>query len=249
MKRVIFVGADGLGSKFIREFPEYMPTLRSGMLVLDMRTLLPSLSANNWRTIFTSVPSSVHGYCDYASEKPELEPATVIDIFSKIRKECGVVAAMYSWPVVGSLFDDTLDFDESCETDEDVFNTFTEIHQHAFDFMLVYFSSPDTEGHAHGWGSSQYLRACTTIDTYLSKILEIAQDDIVVFVSDHGGIRYSHGGHTLGEVEVPFAIFGSNRSFVNRPSTIMDVAPTILELLTLEQPVEWMGRSLLTAQT
>lgn len=82
---------------------------------------------------------------------------------------------------------------------------------------------------------------------------------IVIFVSDHGEELMDHGsmghGHTLFEeiLEVP-AIFVSSKTLpsgavMEDPASMIDVAPTILELLGLPAEPRFAGRGLLRALT
>lgn len=108
---------------------------------------------------------------------------------------------------------------------------------------------------------SQYSGEVTFMDSYLGWILDrlessgLRRNTLVVFVSDHGEEFMEHGGirhgRTLHEelLRVPmiFSLPGivPEGATPRTPVQLIDVAPTILDLLGLEAPGAMQGRSLL----
>ncbi|MCH2170038.1 sulfatase [Myxococcota bacterium] len=106
-----------------------------------------------------------------------------------------------------------------------------------------------------------YAADVMEVDRALSKMLDTLKDARVldstwiVLVSDHGeflgeGGRYLHGT-ALSElmVHVPLLLSGPNgqpREDLN-PVSIIDVAPTLLQLAGVKPPESWRGRSLVPA--
>lgn len=104
------------------------------------------------------------------------------------------------------------------------------------------------------------------VDTWVGKILEtlestgLHESTVVVFVSDHGeafgehriaGRRsYYHGKSLYDEtLRVPFIIRapkGVTRA-IDQPVMVIDVAPTLLDLMGIDRPQSFMGRSLVPA--
>ena len=95
-------------------------------------------------------------------------------------------------------------------------------------------------------------------DRYITQILDgleasgHADDTLVVLLSDHGEEIWEHGdyGHQDGVweqlVHVPLVVRQPGRPAgrVSRPVMLIDVAPTLLELLGLEVPTGWQGHNL-----
>ena len=111
------------------------------------------------------------------------------------------------------------------------------------------------------WDLGRYLRALYEADKQLKRLLDelrkrgLADDTIVIIVGDHGeafGHPHENYGHSYKvydeDVKVPLMIWnpvlfkGAGRS--PRISSHIDIAPTILDLLGVELPGEWQGRSL-----
>lgn len=107
-----------------------------------------------------------------------------------------------------------------------------------------------------------YYAHCTAIDKAVGdlidklKELDMMQNTIVVFTSDHGEMMGSHGGRPHGKqlawgesVEVPFLIKtpfnkSDNGSVVNAPITTPDILPTLLGLTDIKIPETIEGKDI-----
>lgn len=67
-----------------------------------------------------------------------------------------------------------------------------------------------------------------------------------MFLSDHGGIEFGHGGVTVDEMIVPWGITGpgiKKKGFkIEQPNNTVNTASTILYLLGVKQPLAWTGQ-------
>ena len=108
---------------------------------------------------------------------------------------------------------------------------------------------------------SLYAAEVSFMDGYLGRLLErldaadLRRDTVVVFLSDHGESLTQHGrighGDTLYDevlrvpliLSLPGVIPAGRR--VEAPVELVDVAPTVLDLLGAEAPPDLQGRSLL----
>ena len=69
-------------------------------------------------------------------------------------------------------------------------------------------------------------------------------DTHFMFLSDHGGIEYGHGGVTTDEMIVPWGIWGPGIRKGLRmaePNNTVNTAVVILSLFGVEKPLEWTG--------
>ena len=108
-----------------------------------------------------------------------------------------------------------------------------------------------------------YYASITLVDTQVGKLLDtldrldLADNTIIVFVSDHG---YHLGAHGLwqksdlfeGSARVPLIISAPSSEFekgkvAKSPTELVDLYPTLSELCGLEIPDHVMGKSLLPA--
>jgi 2,3-bisphosphoglycerate-independent phosphoglycerate mutase len=122
-----------------------------------------------------------------------------------------------------------------------------------FDFVLVNFANPDMVGHTGFLDAA--IRAVEAVDAGVAKIVAAtrAQGGAVIVTSDHGNCELMkdpatgqpHTAHTLNPVPLLYVNDADAKATIRPGGRICDVAPTMLELLGLPQPVEMTGRSLL----
>ena len=92
-----------------------------------------------------------------------------------------------------------------------------EMRSRPANYSFVHFANADAAGHAHTWGSSEYVAALKKVDEFLALILELAsthpelKDSTVVIVSaDHGGIGDNHGTNSdWHNYTIPFLTWGA----------------------------------------
>ncbi len=118
------------------------------------------------------------------------------------------------------------------------------------EFFLANFANADMVGHTGVMPA--VIRAIETVDASLATLLAAAEraGARVLITADHGNAEMmidpvTGGPHTAHTTNlVPFLTVGHDQPLRAR-GALCDVAPTILELLALDQPVEMTGRSLL----
>lgn len=125
------------------------------------------------------------------------------------------------------------------------------IRTQKFPFILVNFANCDMVGHTGVIEAAE--KAVNTVDCVLSKAIPVAYElgyDCLI-TADHGNaeqlIDFETGEafteHTLNPV--PFCLL-SRDSFELKPEgRLCDIAPTVLDLMTIEQPQAMTGQSLL----
>jgi 2,3-bisphosphoglycerate-independent phosphoglycerate mutase len=98
------------------------------------------------------------------------------------------------------------------------------------------------------------MRAVSTVDTQLGRVLQVAQEMgvAVVVTADHGTVEkwyYPDGAIDTGHTDspVPFVLVAPHLDGigVRDTGTLVDVAPTVLDLLGVDQPQAMTGASLL----
>jgi 2,3-bisphosphoglycerate-independent phosphoglycerate mutase len=121
--------------------------------------------------------------------------------------------------------------------------TLKRIKEHDDDFLLLNFANPDMVGH------TGVLQAA---DEGLGKLVKAirAKGGTVVVIADHGNAETMltedgkpHTQHTTNPV--PCIIVGDKDFKLRDGGVLGDVAPTLLELLGLNQPEEMTGKSLI----
>lgn len=118
------------------------------------------------------------------------------------------------------------------------------------DFLLCNFANADMVGHTGV--PEAIIRAVETVDRCLAQIVHTAERGGVrlLITADHGNCELMvdpetggpHTAHTNNPV--PFVAIGTPLRALRSGGALCDVAPTILELLGVDQPDEMTGRSL-----
>lgn len=128
----------------------------------------------------------------------------------------------------------------------------TALRHREHDFYLANFANADMVGHTGVMPA--VIKAVETIDVSLGRILAAAENvgARVLVTADHGNaeemIDPATGGPHTAHTTNPVPLVGVNlpgRTLAKEKGALCDVAPTILELLRLEQPAEMTGHSLL----
>jgi len=121
-----------------------------------------------------------------------------------------------------------------------------------YGFILVNFANPDMVGHTGVIEAA--VKACQVVDICVGKIAQEAERNGVVMLltADHGNAETMidevtgkvQTAHTTNEVPF-FVINGDKNIELKEDGALCDVAPTILQLLDIEQPAEMTGHSLI----
>jgi 2,3-bisphosphoglycerate-independent phosphoglycerate mutase len=128
------------------------------------------------------------------------------------------------------------------------------LREHDDAFVLINFANPDMVGHTGVLAAA--VRACEAADEGLGVVLEALAErgGAALVVADHGNAEQMlaadggpHTAHTTNPV--PCVLVGGPEGMELRDGGVLgDVAPTILELLGLDQPEAMTGRTLLRAR-
>ena len=116
-----------------------------------------------------------------------------------------------------------------------------------FDTMILNFANPDMVGHT---GSIEATtKAVEVVDECLKDVVEAIESvgGVAVVLADHGNAEQMrldgkpHTAHTTNLVPVVI----TDASLKINQGSLCDVAPTMLDLLGVEQPIEMTGKSLI----
>lgn len=267
-KHVVIIAADGFSAEVMAANPGKFPNIEKlfsrGASTLKARSVLPSSSAINWATLLMGAGSEMHGFTDWGSKTPEVEPAYVNQwgmfpgIFGLVRENMpqAKTGVLYTWDGIGYLFEKkAVDMDYLAEKGDDQLASeavkFIEAEKPTLCFVC--FAEPDGAGHGKGWMSDDYVRMCEKIDSLVGVVVNSVDKTLdskhtaIIFTSDHGGINTGHGGKTMQEMEVPYVMVGQGIPQGHQIESIVmkyDNAPTVADMLGLPQPTQWRGRSI-----
>jgi len=131
------------------------------------------------------------------------------------------------------------------------------IRQDKFDMIVLNFANGDMVGHTGILEAA--VKALEFLDTAVERIVTAFTEKggIVFITADHGNCEHMwdgkneqpHTQHTLNPV--PFIAVDPDRNIkaLNADGKLSDIAPTILEVLGLEQPDEMSGKSLIASRS
>ena len=124
-----------------------------------------------------------------------------------------------------------------------------EIQKQTADFICLNFANPDMVGHTGDLQAA--IKACETVDECSEAVIEaaLAQDYSILVIADHGNCETMvnsdgspHTAHTTNPVPV---ILVENEKRTIKSGVLGDIAPTILDLMGVEQPAAMTQKSLL----
>ena len=123
----------------------------------------------------------------------------------------------------------------------------------AYDLIVLNFANPDMVGHSGNLLAA--VRAVETVDAALGRIMDAvgAAGGALLVTADHGncemmrdpGTGGPHTSHTTNPVPVMLSAMLDGRMAELHDGRLADLAPTLLALMGLPQPLEMTGQSLL----
>ena len=121
-----------------------------------------------------------------------------------------------------------------------------------YDLIVVNYANPDMVGHTGDLEAAK--RACEAVDRGLGRALAALEKagGAMIVTADHGNCETMidpvtggpHTAHTLNPV--PVILVGGPAGATLRNGRLSDLAPSLLQLMGLEQPPEMTGESLIT---
>ncbi len=125
-----------------------------------------------------------------------------------------------------------------------------EINQDKFDFICLNFANPDMVGHTGVFEAA--VKACETVDTCVEEVVTAAlkHDYDIIIIADHGNaevMRNPDGSPNTAHTTNPVPFILVSRHFRGKlqKGKLGDIAPTLLDLMKIEQPPTMTGKSLL----
>ena len=264
---VVVIGIDGLTSEGLMqaETPVLDDLIAHGAFKSDVRTVLPTVSAPNWSAMIHGAGPEATGMTSNDFKKwmqpiDKSRNGMFPNIFNIIREQLpgAEQGAIYHWDGFGRLFQ------KETVNRADTYNSPEETTRQVCDyitakkpvFLFVQLDHVDGAGHGFGYKSPEYLKAVTQADSLVGFIMKsiqqagIANNTLVMIVSDHGGFNKGHGGESADEINVPIIYYGKSvkKNYKIQQTVYMyDVAANVAFALNLNMPHAWTGRPTLSA--
>jgi len=120
----------------------------------------------------------------------------------------------------------------------------------SYDLIVVNYANPDMVGHTGDLSAG--IKACEAVDTGLGEVIDAIDKtgSKMLLCADHGNCEVMidpktggpHTAHTTNPV--PVLLYNHNAP-LREDGILADIAPTLLELMDIEKPVEMTGASLI----
>ncbi|MEO0495163.1 MAG: alkaline phosphatase family protein, partial [Actinomycetota bacterium] len=257
---VLVVSIDGVAPRHVTRTT--MPTLttlaREGASCFGARAVEPPWTLPVHTTMFRGVDPATHGIVDNTPIALESDPPS----FLKAGRDAGLTTAMFvNWAPFDAVIerdaaehrvviDGGYDPDEDRRLTDAAIATLTEGRH---DLALVYLALPDLVGHDHGWDSDEYVRALTTTDAHLGRLLDaLGSAWSVLVTTDHGGIGRNHADLVPEVLETFVVVRDAERvapATCWSSATTLAIAPTVADLAGFDPDPGWEGVSLLGSET
>lgn len=230
--RVLVLGLDGFSTEGykVAKHPNIDKLVAEGVLSLSTRPVMPSITLPNWTSHFTGSGPEEHGVTanNWTLEKHPL-PAIAVDeqgyypsIFKVLKDQIPNVktAYYYNWKElinpINKKYLDEVAFEENDEYLTNYGKAFDFILKNRKDPALIFLYSVHTDhaGHEFGWMSDPYIKAIEAADVAIGALLDklkaegLYKDTHFLLITDHGGINKGHGGVSMNEMQIPWAITG-----------------------------------------
>lgn len=257
---VVLVSIDGLRPDAIEAFkaPTLGRLVREGSYTLAATTILPSKTLPSHTSMLTGEPPDRHGVLWNTAFDDAPGTLAIPTIFGAARASGYRTAAFFSKSKFSHLqVPGTLDYSQAPGGwfgRWSSAHTLTDVEQHLAthkpNLLFVHLTDPDKEGHSHGWMSAQYGRGVLRADLAMQRLLAAADaaygvgQYTLIVTADHGGNGRDHGSDNPLDVTIPWIAWG--RGVVPGELTAgvvstMDTASTVLYLLGVDTPSQWIG--------
>lgn len=253
--KVILISVDGMRPDgFLAcKNPYIGKMMQMAYYTLDGKTVLPSVTLPCHMSLFHSVPPQRHGITTNLY-LPMARP--INGLFEQLKNAGKVCAMYYGWePLRDIARPASLKFAEyiNAYTEESSDTSLTDsalsrIRKSKPDFVFLYMVETDEKGgHDNGWMSEEYLKRISMAIDNVKRIYDKFKDEYTIIVTaDHGGHDRGHGSDMKEDMTIPQFYIGENfeKGKVLEKVSILDTAPTVADVLGLEKPREWEGKSL-----
>ena len=264
--KVLLVSIDGLRPDALVNSEYYSELMSLGRYTLNAQTINPSVTMPAHMSMFHSVAADVHNMTtNLYKPSPSLKNGLTETFAAQ-----GLTSAMFlDWERIQCLtkaYNDTERYYISGRPTgtEAWYEASTrelclEVLDHATntptDFTFLYFALGDSMGHDYGWLSDEYYWGVDHMLKNLISLIKALPDDYTVIVTaDHGGGgdngTHSHGSANVVDMTIPMFIIGDGfegGKALNFGVSILDIAPTIADILDVTHEHYWVGNSLISA--
>jgi arylsulfatase A-like enzyme len=265
-RNVVVVSIDGLRPDAIETYgaSTLQRLMREGSYTLKASTINPSKTLPSHTSMLTGQPPERHGVLWNNVASAEADSIDLPNIFGVARANGYSTAAFFSKAKFQPLqLEGTLDYSQApggwfgrWSSERTVTDVAQYLEKASPNVLFVHLTDPDAAGHRGGWMSEDYGRGVLAADRAVNRLISIADRVYgvgkfsLIVTADHGGHGTNHGSDDPRDVTIPWIAWGQGvKQGALTQSTVrtMDTAATVLWLLAVAEPAEWMGQPVLEA--
>ena len=253
--KVILILPDGMRPDSLTGVENAQRIMKESAYTLDARTVYPSVTLPCHISLFHSVTPARHGTTTN-TYMPQVRPVNgLCEVLKAADKKCAI---FYNWEEIRDVSRPNsiahacfyagrrIGYKQAGEELTDAAISY--LKKYDTDFTFIYFGYPDMQGHNFGWMTDEYNEAIQSSWNNIERLMnELGDEYTYIITADHGGHDRTHGTEMPEDMVIPVIIKG--RDFENKELpedvNIMDIAPTVAELLGVQPDGEWEGRSLI----
>ncbi len=267
-KRMVLISLDGICVAGLQQAktPNLDALLAEGVLSEQTRVVMPSVTLPNWTSHLTGSGPEQHGVVnnswtisDFKLPAIETDAEGYYPSVFKVLKDAipeMKTAFYYNWlnliyPYNRHYLDEVsfLEEDGYVPNYEKAFNFLVENRKEPT-LVFLYSVHTDHVGHKYKWMSPEYISSIEEADVEIGRFIDkLKQEDLYedthfMFLSDHGGVEYGHGGVSVDEMIVPWGITGPGIAKglkMSEANNTVNTASVILHLFKVDQPLSWTG--------
>jgi len=253
--KVILISIDGMrpdglmgcGNPYIQKL------LSESSYTLSASTVFPSVTLPCHMSMFHSVTPERHGIItnDFV---PQVRP--INGIFEQVKAAKGVCSFYYGWEPLRNIANPAsfrisrhlwaylVESSDTRLTDQMLADT----AEFEPDFVFLYMVETDEKGgHDNGWMTDAYLGRISTALDNVKRVIDAFGDKYTVIVTaDHGGHDRCHGTDMAEDMTIPMFFVGKEFEAGRELEdvSILDIAPTVADVMGFDPAEEWEGKSL-----
>jgi predicted AlkP superfamily pyrophosphatase or phosphodiesterase len=264
-RHVVVVSVDGLRPDAIDAYdaPTLQRLVREGSFTLAASTIHPSKTLPSHTSMLTGQPPELHKVLWNNVASAETDSIELPNIFSVARARGYSTAAFFSKAKFQPLQrDGTLDYSQApgglwgrWSSERTVSDVAAYLEDARPNLLFVHLTDPDAAGHSAGWMTAKYGRAVLAADAAVKRLMSLADEAYgagnfsLIVTADHGGHGNNHGSDDPRDVTIPWIAWGRGVKQGELAPGIqtMDTAATVLWLLGLTEPADWMGEPVIQA--
>ncbi len=253
IRHVVVLGLDGFGGDWLE--PIATPTLDAlraqGVWTAQMVNVLPTSSSTNWMSMIDGTTPQQHGVLSNGWQPGDSNPPPTMFAALREHQPDATIGIFHDWGDFDRLVEPGVaDHVEDPGAEQETMDAAVAwLQRNEPTLLFIHLDHVDHAGHASTWGSAPYNTAVEDADLLTAQLRTGLEDaglwpyTALIVSSDHGGVLFSHGNDTAAERAIPFILRTPQTipGELERDLRIWDIAATVLEMLDVPAPAEWVA--------